>query len=259
MTTQSMPSKAEASVYYDSGWPELVRLLRLLLRPEEQVHTSLSSFSHEELYRIIYQICWLGFRERLYQELVRFFETTLDEQDAQLKSIADPAVWLQSFGTLCVNHLRAVDIIGDLFAYLDKAYVRYTLQKDLKDVLTHVVQERLVATSEELIFATFKLVVANVLPVDEGWMRTVAEALLKMNPDSIFLNPTLFQELIPRLQDLPNIAEIRARHTQLETMYELQQIKSTAGTDMSRAENGLKRDATEAACEGESDAKRTAA
>jgi hypothetical protein len=63
-------------------------------------------------------MCWQGFHKRLFSDLTSIIEETLQLLSNQLDIIQQSDIWFLSFAKISINHARATDILGSVFAYL---------------------------------------------------------------------------------------------------------------------------------------------
>ncbi|CAJ0627428.1 4467_t:CDS:2 [Entrophospora sp. SA101] len=105
--------------YENIFWPKISNFIQNALQVELQIKRPLHTYSHEELYRSIYWICWQGFQKRLYKDLKSVIEDTLEFLNNQLigyKQLDDK--WFQKFAEISINYARAVEILSSMFSYL---------------------------------------------------------------------------------------------------------------------------------------------
>ncbi|CAG8596230.1 7986_t:CDS:2 [Cetraspora pellucida] len=204
-------------------WPQISGFVQNALQASLQIEKPLHTYSHEELYRSIYWMCWQGFQKRLYSDLTSVIERTLEALGNQLENDKQFDTWFSNFRQICVNHAKATEILGSVFAYLDKTYIQYTLRESLRDVLVDRFQRHITEKSEMRIIYTFNLVHDNPELVELNDVKDVLKAMYKIN--NIYLNPTLFQNLIEDIKIPSNFEDIRVRHTALETKYQLEKLK----------------------------------
>ncbi|KAJ3085208.1 hypothetical protein HK102_000213 [Quaeritorhiza haematococci] len=233
------PRVNEPARFFDQQWPQLSELVRIILSVEAQKVTPLHSLSHEELYRMVYQICWHGHRRKLYEALVKLIEQELTHQHAALESISDVSQWWEAFGLSCINGHAAIERLSSVFAYLDRSYIKYELKKDLRQIVQSNVQKLLVEASELKLATTLKMLAENALTVDAGQVTTLLTTLYSLNEGNVYFRPDLFQQCVPNLQQQQqqqpapeqdgqrNLAwgDVLSRYRRLETMVELAQIK----------------------------------
>ena len=72
-------------------------------------------------------MCWQGFHKRLFSDLTSVIEETLRLLGSQLDNIQQSDIWFTSFAKISINHARATDILGSVFAYL----VRLNINKEI--------------------------------------------------------------------------------------------------------------------------------
>ena len=63
-------------------------------------------------------MCWQGFHKKLFSDLTSVIEETLHLLGNQLDNIQQLEIWFPSFAKISINHARATDILGSVFAYL---------------------------------------------------------------------------------------------------------------------------------------------
>ncbi|KAF0477178.1 cdk2-associated and cullin domain-containing protein 1 [Gigaspora margarita] len=171
-------------------------------------------------------MCWQGFQKRLYSDLTSLIEKTLETLGNQLESDKQLNTWFNNFQQLCVNHAKATEILESVFAYLDKTYIQCILRESLRDVLVDRFQRHITKKSEMRIIYTFNLVLNNPGQFELNAVKDVLKAMYKISADNIYLNPTLFQNLIEDIKMPTNFEDIIVRHTTLETKYQLEKLKS---------------------------------
>ncbi|CAG8461159.1 8589_t:CDS:2 [Scutellospora calospora] len=229
------PVQVTECTYETTFWPRISDFVQNALQANLQIERPLHTYSHEELYRSIYWMCWQGFQKRLYSDLISVIEETLEKLGKQLESNKQLNAWFTNFQQICVNHAKATDILGSVFAYLvfgvflydnsDKTYIQYTLRENLRDVLVDRFQLYITEKSEMRIIYTFDLVLDNPRLLELNAVKDVVKAMYKISPDNIYLNPTLFQNLIEDIKMPSNFEDIQVRHTTLETKYQLEKLK----------------------------------
>ncbi|RIA91780.1 hypothetical protein C1645_821617 [Glomus cerebriforme] len=220
------PVQITECTYESTFWPQISGFVRHALQADLQVERPLHTYSHEELYRSIYWMCWQGFHKRLFSDLTSVIKETLHLLGNQIDNIQQSDIWFPSFAKISINHARATDILGSVFAYLDKTYIQYTLHKNLRDLLISYFQEIIIEKSEMRIIYVFGMVLENSSMFDLNLVINVIKSLYKLKPDNIYLNPTLFQSSINDEKLPSNLQDLRVRHTTLETKYQLEKLKS---------------------------------
>jgi len=68
--------------------------------------------------RSIYWTCWRGSQGRLFNDLKNVIKETLVFLNGQLQSSQGLDDFVMKFAAILSNHLRAIDILGSIFAYL---------------------------------------------------------------------------------------------------------------------------------------------
>ncbi|CAG8624716.1 2840_t:CDS:2 [Acaulospora morrowiae] len=212
--------------YGSTFWPQISCFVRSAMQTDMQIERPLHTFSHEELYRSIYWMCWQGFQKRLYADLTSVIEESLNTLEKQLENIQQMELWLEKFKQICVNHARATDILGSVFAYLDKTYIQYALHENLRDILVERFQHLILEKSEMRAIFVFSMILDSPEAFSLDLVVGTVEALYKINPDNIYLNPTLFQNSIKNMTIPCNLDDIRHRHVTLEAKYQLERLKN---------------------------------
>ncbi|RIB21247.1 hypothetical protein C2G38_2177157 [Gigaspora rosea] len=220
------PVKVNKGTYETTFWPQISGFVQNALQASLQIEKPLHTYSHEELYRSIYWMCWQGFQKRLYSDLTSLIEKTLETLGNQLESDKKLNTWFNNFQQLCVNHAKATEILESVFAYLDKTYIQCILRESLRDVLVDRFQRHITEKSEMRIIYTFNLVLNNPGQFELNAVKDVLKAIYKISADNIYLNPTLFQNLIEDIKIPTNFEDIIVRHATLETKYQLEKLKS---------------------------------
>ncbi|RHZ68891.1 hypothetical protein Glove_292g21 [Diversispora epigaea] len=213
-------------VYESTFWPKILCFVRSALQVDLQTERPLHSFSHEELYRSIYWMCWQGFQKRLYSDINLLIEETLNILGNQLENNQQIESWIENFRQICVNHAKAIDVLGSVFAYLDKTYLQYTLHSNLRSLLVDRFQHLITDKSEMRIIFLFNMILDNPGMFDLNVVIEIVKALYKINPVNIYLNPSLFQNFIEGMKIPNNFDDFRVRHVTLETKYQLETLKS---------------------------------
>ncbi|KAG9307757.1 hypothetical protein G9A89_023322 [Geosiphon pyriformis] len=211
--------------YETTFWPQVSGFVRLALKAELQNERPLHTYSHEELYRSIYWMCWQGFQKRLHADLMREIEETLIDLANQLEIIPQPEEWVVKFAEIGKNHAKAADILSSIFAYLDKTYIQYFLHENLKKILFDQFRKQIVEKFEKRVVYVFGVVLDNPEKFGVNIVADIVISLYKMNPDYIYLNPTVFQNSIPDMQMPLDFEDIRLRHQRLETQYQIENLK----------------------------------
>nr|CAG8439344.1 9977_t:CDS:2 [Entrophospora candida] len=145
---------------YENIWPKISSFIQNALQVELQIKRPLRTYSHEELYRNIYWICWQGFQERLYKDLKSVIEDTLEFLNNQLigyKQLDDK--WFQKFAEISINYARAVEILSSMFSHLNKSFVQSTLHENLKDILVDRFQCIIIQKSERHIILVLSMII----------------------------------------------------------------------------------------------------
>ncbi|CAG8483306.1 10030_t:CDS:2 [Funneliformis mosseae] len=210
--------------YESTYWPQISDFVRHALRVDLQAERPLHTYSHEELYRSIYWMCWQGFHKRLFSDLISTIEETLHLLGNQLNNIQELDIWFPSFAKISINHAKATEILGSVFAYLDKTYIQCTLHQNLRDVLISYFQEIITEKSEMRIIYVFSMILENPT-IDLNLVVEAVKALYKIKPDNIYLNPTLFHNFIEDMKLPSNLQDLQIRYTTLETKYQLEKLK----------------------------------
>ncbi|KAJ1561104.1 hypothetical protein HK405_004905, partial [Cladochytrium tenue] len=129
-TSTSLPQAAEHA--YAENWPRLASFVRCALELDRQHSSSLATFSHEDLYRRVYQLCRTpALRTRLRDDLAAIVARTLDSllptldprRTAGNLSIS-PRDWLDALARVLIQALRAAQLVRDVFAYLETSLLR---------------------------------------------------------------------------------------------------------------------------------------
>src|SRR6185437_13783065 len=68
--------------------------------------------------RNIYWTCWRGSQGRLFGYLKNVIKETLVSLNGQLQSSQNLDEFVMKFAAILSNHLRAIDVLGSVFAYL---------------------------------------------------------------------------------------------------------------------------------------------
>ncbi|CAG8442972.1 4691_t:CDS:2 [Ambispora gerdemannii] len=211
--------------YETTFWPQISGFVKLALRSELQIERPLHTYSHEELYRCIYWMCWQGFQKKLHKDLLTVIDESLAELNVQLDIIDQPDKWILKFAEISRNHARAADILSSIFAYLDKTYIQYFLHDNLKKILFDQYKLLIIDKSERRIMYIFGLVLDIPEKFDTNVVFEAVSSLFKINSDLIYLNPTLFKNHIPENQMPCNLEGARIKHQQLETKYQIEDLK----------------------------------
>jgi hypothetical protein len=131
----------------DTGWPKLSHFIEAVLIPQTARSSPISTFSHEELYRIVYTLStFKGLRPRLRKDLFTLISTLLDRQYRHLYECLPSSVpvsvpvspyvsssvsstsstnatslslyeWTCLFNEYMVVDLRGSNLIRDVFLY----------------------------------------------------------------------------------------------------------------------------------------------
>ncbi|CAI2164589.1 11308_t:CDS:2 [Funneliformis geosporum] len=211
--------------YESTFWPQISDFVRHALRADLQAERPLHTYSHEELYRSIYWMCWQGLHKRLFSDLTSSIEETLHLLSSQLDNIQQLDIWFHSFAKISINHAKATEILGSVFAYLDKTYIQCTLRQNLRDLLIFYFQKIITEKSEMRIIYVFSMILENPIMFDLNLVVDVVKALYKIKPDYIYLNPILFQNSIEDIKLPSNLQDLQVRYTTLETKYQLEKLK----------------------------------
>jgi len=170
-------------------------------------------------------MCWQGFQKKLYADLLGVISQVLTELNDELENISHPEEWLSKFTDITKNHLRAADILSSIFAYMDKTYMQYILHQNLKKILFDCYKNLIIDKLEMRIVYVFGVIIDNPEKFDVTTVADLVNALYKMNPEFIYLNPIMFQNSIPNLAIPSDFEAIRLRHQQLETKYQIEKLK----------------------------------
>ncbi|CAG8515393.1 18894_t:CDS:2 [Racocetra persica] len=219
------PVQVTECTYETTFWPQISGFVQNALQAKLQIERPLHTYSHEELYRSIYWMCWQGFQKRLYSDLTSVIEKTLETLGNQLENDKKIDTWFSNFRQISVNHAKATEILGSVFAYLDKTYIQYTLRESLRDVLVDRFQRHITKKSEMRIIYTLNTILEKPGLVELNAVKDVLKAMYKISAENIYLNPILFQNLIEDIKIPTNFEDIRVRHTTLETKYQLEKLK----------------------------------
>ncbi|RUS23722.1 hypothetical protein BC938DRAFT_474718 [Jimgerdemannia flammicorona] len=253
-TALTSPVKVTETSYASSYWPHISKFVRLALQAELQTATPLHTFSHEELYRSIYWVCWQGFQKQLYADLIALVSETLSAIERQLNGTeaaaaaaatgreGDIGMWLERFSCVVHNHERAMGVMTSVFAYLDRTYVQYERHERLHDILLRFFSSLILEPSEARILFVFRAIVEDpAASPDPDGVTKLVQALYRFDPEYAYLSPRLFQtacDLVPTA----GFAELCLKHGQCETRHQIQQLVSV--TEHPHLKRPLERETT---------------
>ncbi|KAJ3412118.1 CDK2-associated and cullin domain-containing protein 1 [Chytridiales sp. JEL 0842] len=223
------PRNNESEAYYSSHWPSLARFIEVVFSPEKEAVTPLNSFSHEELYRIVYNICLKGnLKKRLYNDLISSVSTWLDLQSESLKHMEhDPLQWFNWFCALMVHNIRARGVVKDIFVYLERSLTRSDPSKsiDIHKTILDLIKLHVIDAVGIHLFQIFHLVSNGSIQVDQDTLSTLCFNLYTVHSDCIAFNPTLFTKLLPNVTIPQNFNDLQAQYARLATAKDMNQIR----------------------------------
>ncbi|KAJ3054672.1 hypothetical protein HK097_001152 [Rhizophlyctis rosea] len=144
------------------------------------------------------------------------------------------------------------EIVRDLFAFLDKAYVKHDLKADLLTNLRAVIRTDFIEPMEVQFLQTFQMIDSGAMTVDGGLLKQMLTAMTALKPDCAYLSPNLFKTLLGNVR---NLEDAQSRFEQLQRS---QDLRRSQGAASGMAGQGTKRHAGDAGIMDESAAKRAA-
>ncbi|CAG8538618.1 411_t:CDS:2 [Paraglomus occultum] len=217
-TKPSAEHNTVAIADYAAFWERLSFFVQLALRSDLQDTHPLCLYSHEELYRSIYWTCWRGLQGRLFEDLKNVIRETLEFLNGQLQSCQDLDDFIMKFAAILSNHLRAIDVLGSIFAYLDNTYINGVLNDNLRHVMVDSFMQTILKESERQLMYIFKKIFEN---PNANKIKDIVRDLFKMSSDSIYLNPLLFESVIIGIRLPPNVEDLRMKYRQLDAKYNI--------------------------------------
>ncbi|KAJ3194459.1 hypothetical protein HK101_002675 [Irineochytrium annulatum] len=241
--------------FYLQQFPVLFEFLESALLPDKQAVKPMSMFSHEHLYRIVYQMCLKeGLKDQLGKDLASAVTLMISKQAAACKSTTDPQIFLSteeltspsihSFSSYVSMNLRASALINDVFMYFARTQPKTDASKpfDVRSEVLRITKRELIDALQPqlvMLFSQFKVHPAEAMAAgprisfqgqplaadDVERLRLVTREMAMISTECLVFNPSIFLDLNPDTPRPPNLPDIQARFGRLETMMEMDRIQ----------------------------------
>jgi len=180
-------------MYDKTYWPHIREALnQIILQPME------ISFSQEELYRNVYNVCCQRHTVLLYDDLLALVSQHLTVMYSSLLSTHDNT-FIQVVSQYFVNFKRCSEIICSVFRYLERVYIVEKLNTSLKGILKTSFNNIVVNTPEVKQRLNTLL---KILPPqsDPTMIMNLVKGLYELDKSYSTFNPQLFTVYIPCFQ-----------------------------------------------------------
>mmetsp|Transcript_3317 Transcript_3317/g.4564 ORF Transcript_3317/g.4564 Transcript_3317/m.4564 type:complete len:258 (+) Transcript_3317:49-822(+) len=162
------------------------------------------SFSQEEAYRNVYNLCCQRHTQQLYDDLMKSVEDKIREVQQALNQVppTEHMHYVHTIATSIVKFKKAAEILSGVFRYLERSYLLDKLNKPFTEVMLTIincsvlnvreVQERTCAGLQNLVPDWYIIVAPTT-------MYTFVNHLYAFYPESKRYNMQLFDLYIPLL------------------------------------------------------------
>eukprot|EP00123_Amoebidium_parasiticum_P017050 comp23688_c1_seq1/m.40665 comp23688_c1_seq1/g.40665 ORF comp23688_c1_seq1/g.40665 comp23688_c1_seq1/m.40665 type:complete len:247 (-) comp23688_c1_seq1:893-1633(-) len=114
--------------YREVYWPKLLQRLELILAREPGSRAA--SFSHEEAYRMVYNVCCQSHHRSLYSDLKNTVSLYLRQVAETVASTPDDQ-FLPCYAAYVEHYMACIDVLCPVFLYLERTYLQAKLQTSL--------------------------------------------------------------------------------------------------------------------------------
>eukprot|EP01102_Stenamoeba_stenopodia_P017975 TRINITY_DN6528_c0_g1_i1.p1 TRINITY_DN6528_c0_g1~~TRINITY_DN6528_c0_g1_i1.p1 ORF type:complete len:256 (+),score=29.24 TRINITY_DN6528_c0_g1_i1:311-1078(+) len=220
--------KISVEDYTQRHWPQIAQSLSYILNEPSKAY---SSYSQEELFRSVYNVCCQRHTVQCYNDLLNLVTEWLNSVCKVFMELADDQL-LNYFNQVSSQYKTAIGIICTVFRYLDRIYVTEKLNLSLNTVLQN--HFHTVVLSRPDIREKLAVMFSNIPSfTDPSAVMNVVKTLYAHDTGLAALNPKLFALYIPTLE--------KAKGIEIETQLTLEYIAFLRSQGFSEQTSKFKR------------------
>eukprot|EP01104_Vermistella_antarctica_P006679 TRINITY_DN17381_c0_g1_i1.p1 TRINITY_DN17381_c0_g1~~TRINITY_DN17381_c0_g1_i1.p1 ORF type:complete len:230 (+),score=41.37 TRINITY_DN17381_c0_g1_i1:275-964(+) len=181
--------------YRQLYWPQISMFLQQTLASPDRV-----IFAREEFYRQVYNVCVARLTLLIYDDLVAYIKEYLENDRVVLLHTPD-MIFLPTVAEYYQRLKAATDIVAAGFRYLEKTYTLPELNLSIQQIFDNHIKAIVFGDETMRLRLSFLIRQTPVPPPfnDPSVFMHLAQALYRIDPSFVSLNPALFAMYVPGL------------------------------------------------------------